>query len=768
MSENIAGPSSSKETDELYLSEERNSDLSDEEDALFPDKSKRPLSRKDTTKLPPHLKGLMGEANLRYARGDLETAKKMCFEVIRQAPDVYEPYLTLSQMYESTNVKKYKAYLMLASHLAPHDIAITCRLADLCIQDGDLSEGIKCYVRSLKYNPQNMLIHTKRLELLEQRGITKHVLIAKQTMANNIPRKHSQTIINLSMEVAKEHYKNKSYLRAIEALRIPLKRIPSCVTQDIINVMLELLLINERFSDCLDIFTQFCGFTFDVTLTEDNNILINSFEIPDKLPLDLKTKFISCLVKLRAEHLFPPMVNNMLIEEDVETFGDLYLDVAESLMHVGYYQEALKLLIALVKSKSFSLAGVWLKYAECLAACNLIEQAIDAYFTVRNLAPGHVEVLYPLAMLLLKQNNRDEALKVMSQDLQTNKLDVAVLLEQMKLLKQLNDWEGYWTSMELLLSRHCCSLKYPEELKIVLTKERYQEKIVKLKKMRNFRSDSTNVETNFDIIREPSIEEEYTLYLENLQLALDRKECDYLKKFVFMGLISKRFQKYFSDIHILAFYSCLLTLDVFHGYTLIRDVLVKYPNNNLCWNWFGFITSTPDDVRFPRFLERASNNLTSENGKIMLANYNLCVGNYIAAINYFLKSFKQTKSITSAFLLAVTMLQHYCNRRVEKDKKRLMTETITHLFINYSKMRTKLAEQEIYYNLGRMYHQLGVMYLAEYYYNKVFKVHNDYLEKYPEIMCLKREAAFNLHVIYKAAGNFIAARNILYQHIVIV
>lgn len=112
----------------------------------------------------------MGEANLRYARGDLETAKKMCFEVIRQAPDVYEPYLTLSQMYESTNVKKYKAYLMLASHLAPHDIAITCRLADLCIQDGDLSEGIKCYVRSLKYNPQNMLIHTKRLELLEQRG----------------------------------------------------------------------------------------------------------------------------------------------------------------------------------------------------------------------------------------------------------------------------------------------------------------------------------------------------------------------------------------------------------------------------------------------------------------------------------------------------------------------------------------------------------------------------------------------------------------------
>lgn len=35
MSENIAGPSSSKETDELYLSEEKNSDLSDEEDGIY-------------------------------------------------------------------------------------------------------------------------------------------------------------------------------------------------------------------------------------------------------------------------------------------------------------------------------------------------------------------------------------------------------------------------------------------------------------------------------------------------------------------------------------------------------------------------------------------------------------------------------------------------------------------------------------------------------------------------------------------------------------
>lgn len=34
--------------------------------------------------LPPALQGLMGEANLRYARGDTELAAQICMEIIRQ------------------------------------------------------------------------------------------------------------------------------------------------------------------------------------------------------------------------------------------------------------------------------------------------------------------------------------------------------------------------------------------------------------------------------------------------------------------------------------------------------------------------------------------------------------------------------------------------------------------------------------------------------------------------------------------------------------
>lgn len=42
----------------------------------------------------------MGSANLSLARGDTAAATELCMEVIRQAPHVVEPFLTLATIYE--------------------------------------------------------------------------------------------------------------------------------------------------------------------------------------------------------------------------------------------------------------------------------------------------------------------------------------------------------------------------------------------------------------------------------------------------------------------------------------------------------------------------------------------------------------------------------------------------------------------------------------------------------------------------------------------
>ena len=74
-------------------------------------------------KLDPALQGLMGEAHLRFARGDTENGKKMCLEIIRselylwsciynirwtvwkeylfrQDPSAPEPFQALANLYE--------------------------------------------------------------------------------------------------------------------------------------------------------------------------------------------------------------------------------------------------------------------------------------------------------------------------------------------------------------------------------------------------------------------------------------------------------------------------------------------------------------------------------------------------------------------------------------------------------------------------------------------------------------------------------------------
>lgn len=72
--------------------------------------------------------------------------------------------------------------------------------------------------------------------------------------------------------------------------------------------------------------------------------------------------------------------------------------------------------------------------------------------------------------------------------------------------------------------------------------------------------------------------------------------------------------------------------------------------------------------------------------------------------------------------IALTMLQQYCQRKKLALSKQTMVETVTNLFYNYAKRRSKYAQQEVYYNLGRMYQQIGVFYLAEHFYKMVMLI----------------------------------------------
>lgn len=100
----------------------------------------------------------MGEANLRFVRGDRETAIRMCMEVIRQDPTAPEPYQTLSNVYEEGGEQeKSLQFALIAAHLSPQDPEEWARLADMSLEMGDRNQAISCYRKGMCLYRQNVI-----------------------------------------------------------------------------------------------------------------------------------------------------------------------------------------------------------------------------------------------------------------------------------------------------------------------------------------------------------------------------------------------------------------------------------------------------------------------------------------------------------------------------------------------------------------------------------------------------------------------------------
>lgn len=124
-------------------------------------------------------------------------------------------------------------------------------------------------------------------------------------------------------------------------------------------------------------------------------------ELTQELPLDIIGKLCIALIYLKKPLFAFPLVETFL-ESDVESFGDLFLDLAEALAENSYHEQALSFLEILTRSHSFSMAAVWLKFANSLAALDRSDEAISAYRHVIQLVPSNEDARISLAELLTK------------------------------------------------------------------------------------------------------------------------------------------------------------------------------------------------------------------------------------------------------------------------------------------------------------------------------------------------------------------------------
>ena len=108
--------------------------------------------------------GMIGEANVKFAKGDFDTAIKLCMEVIRNDSSAPDPYQTLSTIYEHyEEFEKSLQYALIGAYLSPPDANEWERLANMSLELNDTKQA-KLYIPST-INISRKLLHLGRYEI---------------------------------------------------------------------------------------------------------------------------------------------------------------------------------------------------------------------------------------------------------------------------------------------------------------------------------------------------------------------------------------------------------------------------------------------------------------------------------------------------------------------------------------------------------------------------------------------------------------------------
>ncbi|XP_067001126.2 general transcription factor 3C polypeptide 3 isoform X2 [Anabrus simplex] len=736
--------------------------------------------RRRRNALPPVLRGLMGEANLSYIRGDRDTAIKLCLEVIRQQPTASEPFSTLAVLYEEMGAAdKAMQFALIAAHLSPQEPQQWIRLAESSEKQGNLKQAITCYSKAIIADPSDVNTHIKRCCLLDDLGDKKASLRGYVKLLSILPPEDSSTIINISRNVAQRYHEDGELGKAREALEVAFNKCSQLITSEMVNLMLELVIGLQDYTSGLNYMIQYCSIEVEAVSDENESngndeptLKILSCNIPNTLPADLQAKFVILMVHMKAFHLVDGLITFLLENLNPELYGDLFLDVAEALMKEKKFQDALRLLNPLVRSANYSLAAVWLRQGECLKECKNLEEACEAYETVVSLAPQHLEARVMLSSLYRELGDVEKAIGVLTQDAESDVLHPSLLYKRCMLLKEAGGKaEEFLAVGQLLLSRHCTRIRNRDELHALTRLRRLGKKSEALKEVRAYRGESEldHDGPDFEVGQnEPTVEEEWQLFLDLCKTCYDLKQFPLLQRLSFSALGSKKFHvaEKVQEIEFICLLACFYNGDAYYGYNFARDHILKHMNWPRIWNFFNLVIQRADDVRHNRFIMRLLARSTDHKALTLLhANNCLVAGTYKYALSEYATFFKENPCAPVAFLIGVTLFQMACQKFSAK-KHSLVTQGLSFLW-QYKKLRGEMGEQECDYNLGRAFHQLGLLPAAIHHYKLCLNFSSPLTEQYPQILDLKREAAFNLHLIYLHSGAPDIARSYIEKYIVI-
>ncbi|KAL5993213.1 hypothetical protein ACLOJK_014136 [Asimina triloba] len=217
------------------------------------------------------------------------------------------------------------------------------------------------------------------------------------------------------------------------------------------------------------------------------------------------------------------------------------------------------------------------------------------------------------------------------------------------------------------------------------------------------------------------------------------------------------------------------TTDPAHGYDYVRYLVQHHPYSSAAWNCYYKVVSRLESrlSKHAKFLHAMRVAHADCVPPMLITGHQFTmICQYQSAAREYLEAYKVQADNTLVNLCAGTGLINLALGFRIQNRHQCVAQGFAFLY-NY--LRLCENSQEAFYNLARAYHHVGLFTLAATYYEKVLEVHekdypipslpNENLSlpenKNPGYCNLHREAAYNLHLIYKKSGALDLARQVL-------
>lgn len=772
----------------------------------------RKRRKKKSTKKPLDgtMMGLMGEANLMFARGNYEMAEKLCMEVIRQNPHMADPFFTLAEIYEMQDPEKSLKFLTLAIHLDPSDCEQWKRLTQIHVQRGDLKKARFLYARAIRAHPRDYELRQQKAHLLEIMGERPLAMMTLLKTLSLIPferRKLCREILQMVVNYFNCIGKSNIVLEAWEGAYTCYGR--KFAIDDFIE-MIKLLLEKERHVHVLNyLINHECIL---VKLKDGGDQVakgnIYYYEIKPDTRIELRTYAFISMIALKNFCLVGRIIRDMHLHVTfVREHFIYYQYISEVLSKEELHACTINLLKPIINEHFVECpTTLLLIYGQSLYKEEHLKEAIDVYWKIIDIAPLCYDARFTLASLLKQVGRELEAAKVLKPPEDNSRpTHTRLLYERCCMLLEINQVNEALEIGCTLLGRNSIKLKTRQELltasnggsaynaegiKMILEmRNMIGVEEVEATTSKNSQPQSTNyLYSNSSQMNSKDnllLEDEYKLFRLLYSAASKAKKYSVLERLCFAMVTTKRFSGYNHDLERIMVLSCYFNGDHAVAFNYLRELIHKDVNNMGLWNLLSLLVQKGHDLRYHRYVVRlVTRREINERIKIFTAHYHLHSNSFKYALNIYAPLLKQYKLPIAALCIAVVFNQIALQKKILR-KCAAVSQSLAFIH-KYSMLRSgqnifhpdqwgeweeddsySAASQEIFYNIGRIYHQVGIPHLAIFYYEKALRCQHPLIAEHINLLGLHQEIAFNLHLIYKANGNLIKARKYLYDYCVV-